>query len=372
MARRPTLTAPKKQKVRRISRTEQYLVNYKYMGDEPIYTNKELNGLEYIQTLNWYNTMCTNDEAREYLLTFLTDSKMREEAKLLSRVPDNALNTTICWIARLMTRGAILSDNTLVFFNDRLTSMFDRIRNKKVEEKPEVNIQERIRNIKNEIIGQIEELIDKNEPFSLYEWLKANNIPATYCSFIIEKYSPWLGELIEAHEGKDKDLKEAYGYMTKKELKERILFFNKLITDAESYSDVKKKTRAPRKKKAIPADKMIKNLKYQKEDNTFKIASIAPEKIIGAEELWTFNTKYKTLTVLRSKTREGLQVKGTSITNYDEETSVTKRTGHKGSDYVSKVMSGGKVVLRKIMDELKNTASLAYRINENTILLRVS
>ena len=76
------------------------------------------------------------------------------------------------------------------------------------------------------------------------------------------------------------------------------------------------------------------------------------------------------MTVFRAIDRGGLQVKGTSIINYDENNSVTKRTGRKPEVYVDKVLNSGKVVLRKLMDELKNDAPLAYRINENTILLK--
>ena len=64
----------------------------------------------------------------------------------------------------------------------------------------------------------------------MYEWLKTKEIPASYCPIIVKYYAPWLEELIEAYEGKDPQLKEAYKRLTKKELKERISFFNKLIS----------------------------------------------------------------------------------------------------------------------------------------------
>ena len=92
-------------------------------------------------------------------------------------------------------------------------------------------------------------------------------------------------------------------------MKDRVVFFNKLIDDAQRYGNVTKKTRAPRKPRTISMDKKLKSLKYQKENNEFKIASINPEKIIGAQELWTFNTKYKIVTVFRAIDRGGLQVK---------------------------------------------------------------
>jgi hypothetical protein len=228
-----------------------------------------------------------------------------------------------------------------------------------------------MREKQNDIIGDIEQLLDSNAVFSLYEWLKGRQIPAAYCPAIISHYAPVLDELLEALEGKDEQLKEAYRHYTKKQLKERIEFFNSLITDAERYGSVTKKTRAPRKPRPVSIEKKLKNLKFQKEDNSFKIASINPEKIIGCQELWTFNTKYKTLTVFRAIDRGGLQVKGTSIINYDESNSFTKRTGRKPEEYVKRVLDGGKIVLRKLMEELKSDAPLAFRINENTILMKV-
>ena len=219
--------------------------------------------------------------------------------------------------------------------------------------------------------SDVEEMIDKNETFSLYDWLKANEIPATYAPRIAAYYAPILGELIEASEGLDSQLKEGYKRFTKKQLEQRIMFFNTLIEDAERYADTTKKARAPRKPRTVSVEKKLKNFKYQKEDNNYKIASVNPEKIIGCQELWTFNTKYKTLSVFRALDRGGLQVKGTSIINYDEKNSVTKRTGRKPEVFVDKVLNGGKVVLRKLTDEMKNDAPLAYRVNENTILLKV-
>jgi hypothetical protein len=145
-----------------------------------------------------------------------------------------------------------------------------------------------------------------------------------------------------------------------------------LVDDATRYGEVTKKVRKPRKPKSIPAAKKIKSLKYQKEDTNYKIASVDPEKIIGATELWTFNTKYKVMTVFRALNREGLQVKGTSIINYDEQNSHTKRTGRKPDYFVERVLKGGKIVLRKLMDEMDKETTLAHRINDNTILLRVT
>lgn len=372
MARRPALIA-KRTKKTRVSRSETYLVNLKYMGDEPVFTKPVSEG-EYGRALNWYNCMCDTKDAREYIETYLKEANRTAELKHFKRVPDAWVPTTVAWICRMISKGAKLPDSAKVFMNERLKETLKKASKEepKIDKGQVISIQDRIRERTHDIIGDIEEMIDSGEDFSLYEWLKSKEIPAAYCTAIVAKYTPWLSELIEAYEGKDEQLKEGYKHFTKKQLRERIEWFNKLIEDAERYGNVTKKTRAPRKPRPVSVEKKLKNLKYQKEDNTFKIASVNPEKIIGCQELWTFNTKYKTLTVFRAIDRGGLQVKGTSIINYDEKASFTKRTGRKPEEYVKRVLDGGKIVLRKIMDELKNDAPLAFRINENTILLKIT
>jgi len=243
-----------------------------------------------------------------------------------------------------------------------------------VEDVQKLTVRDRMNEKLHDILGEVEGLIDDcigDNKFSFYEWLKQHQISSVYVNSIVSKLKPIRDELMQALKGNDEQIKEGYSYLKRSDLQSRINFFNSMIEDAESYSSNTKKTRKPRKKKIISVDRKIKNLKWQKEDPTFKIASIQPEKIIGSQELWTFNTKYKTITVFRAKDRAGLQVKGTSIINYDENTSITKRTGRRSEEHVKNVLNGGKIVLRKMMDTLKYDAPLAHRINENTILLRV-
>ena len=374
MARRAALIK-RTPKTVRTTKTETYLVNQKYLGDEPTFKNSYTQS-DYARALSWYHAQATLSEAREYIETYLKNTGRTADLKKFKSVPDNWVPTTAAWIARMINRGIKVFENSQEYLERKLIETLEKhasnnTQEVKVEKVNVISIQDRIRDKASDIIGDVEEMIDKNETFSLYDWLKANEIPATYAPRIAAYYAPVLGELIEASEGLDPQLKEGYRHFSKKQLEQRIMFFNTLIEDAERYSDTTKKARVPRKPRTVSVEKKLKNFKYQKEDNNYKIASINPEKIIGCQELWTFNTKYKTLTVFRALDRGGLQVKGTSIINYDEKNSVTKRTGRKPEVFVDKVLNGGKVVLRKLTDELKNDAPLAYRINENTILLKV-
>lgn len=371
-ARRPSLNTRTKVKKPRVTRSEAYLVNFKYMGDEPdlkgLLTDSQLG-----KALNWYNAMTTVAECKEYTRDYLKSVKRDREAKQIMKVSDQMFPSTIGSLSRLMSRGCTLPANSMIFFENKLRESLSRV----VEiEKPEVvvekvSIQDRMKERASDIIGDIEELIDSGVEFSLYDHLQKNQIPAMYATKIIDHYRPWLEELSEAHEGKCDQLKEAYKHLTKKQLEARVLFINKLIEDAERYGDVTKKLRAPRKPRAVSAEKKLKNFIYMKESNEYKIASISPDKVLGAQELWTFNTKYKLLTVFRARGPAGLDIKRTTIIGYDETTSMTKRCGRKPEYFVDKVLNGGKIILKKIMDEAKGDAPMAARINEHTILLKV-
>jgi hypothetical protein len=98
------------------------------------------------------------------------------------------------------------------------------------------------------------------------------------------------------------------------------------------------------------------------------LASINPETIIGSQTLWTFNTGNNTLSVFNAVDRAGLSVNRTAITNYDPKTSKSMRIGRKTAERLKSVLTGGKIVLRKVQDEMNNEVS--ERINISTILLK--
>jgi hypothetical protein len=362
-----------KKKKTRVTKNEAYLVNFKYMGDEPEF-KAPLSNTDYSRALNWYNAMATMSEAREYIVDYLKANDRRDDVKKFNRVPDTWVSTTVAWVCRMLSRGYLMPGNPIGYVTRELDNMLTKA--KEVDDAPKdtakVSIQDRMREKVMDIIGEVEAVIDSGEEFSMYDWLKTNETPPYAVGYIVSYYAGWLQELIEAYEGpKDAQLVEAYAYMTRKQLKERITFMHKLIEDAEKYAGVAKKTRAPRKPRPVSKEKLLKNFKYQKESNEYKIASINPDKIIGAQELWCFNTKYKTVTVFRALDRGGLKVKGSAITGYDEKTSMTKGVGRKPEPVIDKLQNGGKIVLKKLMEELKTSKALQYRINENTILMKV-
>ena len=110
-------------------------------------------------------------------------------------------------------------------------------------------------------------------------------------------------------------------------------------------------------------------MKYMKEQGLLK--SIPPEKVIGANQLWVYNTKTKVLAVYHSDNAKGFTVKGSTLQNFDEKLSIGKRL-RKPEKTLPTVLESGKIKLRKIMEELTTMQlNLTGRINDDTILLRV-
>ena len=369
MARRPAVIKRKPKTVRK-THSEIYLVNRKYLGDEP---ERVSSRIDIINATNWYSMMCDKDDAREYITNWLTEQKRTDLAKRVKSIPDTWVPLHAAWQCRISSRHKIETDSA------RLLTDIEFAISKGVKEEPAEkpkavapSIQDRMREKLSDIIGDIEALVDSGESFSLYEWLKKEEVPAMYAAKIADYYRPVETEfrlaLIPA--GQD-GLIDGYENWTKPQIRARAEFYSKLVSEAERYGDVTKKVRKPRKPRAVSMEKKLQHLRFLKESNEFKLASVSPEKIPGASELWLFNTKTKVFTVLRALDRSGLDVNRTTITKYDEKTSQSKKGGRKPEIVLDKIQNGGKIILRKVLDDLKLDSKIQDRLNEHVIILKV-
>lgn len=175
-------------------------------------------------------------------------------------------------------------------------------------------------------------------------------------------------------------LKEGYAHLKKADIKNFTTAIEELMTALDFVIDSAKATRKPRKPKVYSADKIVSKLKYCVTDDKFKLASINPTDIVGASELWVFNTKTRKLGKYIAKNidpkgmmREGsgLSVKGTTIIGFDEALSMQK-TLRKPIDQIKDFKAAGKVKLRTFLDDIKTTdTKLNGRCNPETVLLKV-
>jgi hypothetical protein len=253
-----------------------------------------------------------------------------------------------------------------------------------VDDKPvavQPTIQERLRDAAARMTDEIEDALESfaTDPeafdpkaFKLLNLLRGKQAKAAHARVIKEFYIRQHDELVEAAQGKCEQLKEGYSHLSKANLKKITLFYSEILSACDMLAQEAKVNRAPRKTKAKPVEKIIAKLKFLKQDDKLKVVSINPTDIVGAKELWIFNTKTRKLGKYVATEFAELTVKGTSIVNFDEAKSVQK-TLRKPEEQLKEFKAAGKVQLRKFLEDIKAVdIKLNGRINEDTILLKIS
>ena len=355
------------------------LMSEKYLGIEPL-IGENCTESELLNAFNWYNYVCDADKSKEFVTEYLKFIKYdKDSIKKLPRAKGLPLNTG--WMARILLNGGSLPDGYQDRMMERIEAALKSVIDIEVEEivaaapKNVVSIQERVNNKASELIGDLEEQIDiflkegKN-PFNITNWLRDKQIKPQIAQKIADYYKPLYAELFDAYSGKDDQLKEAYSYLKKIQLKSYMEFVRSFVAAAEVSTVVEKAVRKPRKKKLKPVATVVAKVKYKVEDTEFKVVSIKPAEIVGAQQLWVFNTKYRDLTVYNAMGSAGLTVKGTTIIGFDEKTSITKKL-RKPEVQLKVVKDGGKIALRKLMENVKCKPKTANgRLNTEVIILK--
>ncbi|PNX46217.1 MAG: hypothetical protein BV459_06845 [Thermoplasmata archaeon M11B2D] len=355
-------------------------IDIRYVGaNDPTITEKSTKS-EIIVAYNYYNYFYGADDAKKFVLAFLKSRKVpKAQLRKAQQIRPHDL-ITIGWNCRIMLNGGTLPDDIRKSSMNRLQQLMDTVveeKKKKAVVKPKavVSIQDHIRNKAGEYIADLEEQIDvfilkKKNNFDAAGWFQGNNIKPVVAKRIAEYYQPLYDEIYEASQGKDKELKEAFNGWKKAELKRYLEFIKSILSAAEVASVRVAKSRKPRKKKEKPAALVVAKVNYLEKDEDHNLQSIDPVNIVGANQLWVFNTKTRTLSVYNALGRSGLTVKGTTIVGFDDKTSITKKV-RKPEVVLPKVLEGGKIVLRKLMGDIKAVEKNATgRINNTTILLR--
>jgi hypothetical protein len=156
------------------------------------------------------------------------------------------------------------------------------------------------------------------------------------------------------------------------DFKRIIGWIDNLLAAIGQYRGVKQATKKARTKKVPSKMKLISKLKYAAENKELKIVSINPTDIIGATELWVYNSKTRKLGKYVAQEFKTLSIKGSSIENFDESKSVNK-TIRKPEEKLKEFAKAGKVQLRKFLTEIKAVESrMNGRINADILLLKVS
>ena len=359
---------------------------------EPIWEarSEPCSNIDLVLAFQWYNDNKSSKDARKYLLDYL--DKNQQITPLQKQAADSlnlSWNIVDGWLARCIERGAWVADVTYRNFAEHINVFRERL-DKIIEAKGlaapvvadsnvvsnVISIQERVQGKVDFFIMELEAKFDNiwhkqsGEEFVPYTWMVENEVKPMHAFKIAEYFRKRVADWIAIIESKDEYVKESYP-RPRKEMIAAAKFFGLILTDAEKLAANKNAARKPRKKKPISLEKRVQNLQYKKDDIDNKLVSIDPVKILGAQKLWIYNTKTRKLGVYVAADDAGLNVKRSSIENYKYSESISK-TLRKPKDVLSRVLEGGKIILRKVMSEINSKpAELNGKINKETILLRV-
>ena len=356
--------------------TDQFLKHFK---DSMDYYRLEFNGRDLKpQVINW---MSANGYSKEQIKAFKDTKDFRS-------------TTTMGSIAANLLRGmpAVRADfndgrDTEQWLRREIDAVISQGKNdvepEIVETKaviPQVSIQDRLREAAYRMIEELDDALEQfhqdqeqfnPKAFKVLNLLKGKQAKAAHARIIRDLYEPQLAEYVEAKSGKCEQLKEGYSHIPKKNLQKLIDFHQEIVSACEMLMQEAKVNKKPRAKKAKPAEKIVEKMKYCKANEPLKLVSVNPAEIIGAKELWVFNTKTRKLGKYVAQEYQELGVKGTSIVNFDENLSIAK-TLRKPDEQLKEFKSAGKVALRKFLDDIKAVdIKMNGRINEETVLLKV-
>jgi hypothetical protein len=366
--------------------------------------------LRITQGLNFYNYHNTSKDSKQPLIEWMKSQKIVDKTAIaaIKGAPDYQIGITAGSVARMLLKGAPPMDNLVHSLKKRIKEIVESIDNPQVwgegslndtpktQEKPKtaqvISIQDRMIEKTNAFVGEyVESAIDDmiasgfKSDFKLSTLLQTHGISGKAAGLIPKMFETEIADLTAIVNGVDKEddyeaqLLEGYPY-TKAEIKKLLAFYTAIVADAEHHGNLQKATRKVRKKKAPSKEKLVTKIKYKLQDEKLKLVSIDPKDILGANELWVYNTKNRKLGKYvasnidpKGMAREGtgLSIKGTTIIGFDEKLSIQK-TLRKPEDSLKEFKSAGKVALRKFMDELTTTdTKLNGRVNSDTILLKV-
>jgi hypothetical protein len=348
--------------------------------------------------MGYYRLEFSGKDLKPAVIKWMTSINCtKEDIAAFKRTKDSRCNVTMGAIASCLLRGmpAVREDfnkgrDTTVWLRNEIVQIVaqgkdDIDEEAVVEVKPTVaqpTIQERVKESALRMTEEIEDAIEgfhvdpenfDPKAFKMLNLLKGKEVKAAHARIIKTLYSRDLAELEELASGKaDEQLKEGYSHRSKKQIKNLIAFYQEIMSACDMLAQEAKVNRAPRKTKAVPKEKLVAKLKYMKSNEPLKLVSINPTDIIGAGELWIFNTKTRKLGKYVAAEFNTLNVKGTTITNFNEFTSIQK-TIRKPEEKLKEFKAAGKVQLRKFLDDINATdTKLNGRINEDTILLKVA
>lgn len=369
----------------------------KYTGAEPVWDTEralKMPQAEFDHFLRksffYYNYFYVQKDLKKHAVKWMQDNKYsKADVSAFIRSPDRAVTMTAYSLLMSSLQGMPFREKELAYWKQQIAAAITSADSEPAETvtgaKAAVpvaavripTIQDRLNEKTSEHLAHFEGLYDEVivggtvDP-KAYDYLVSNAIPQSQIKKFEDLFIRRKTELGEAVGKLDEQIVEAYRHYKAADFKRHHAFIQSILDALEQYRGVKKATKKARVKRAPNKEKLVSKLKYLKEEKTLKLVSINPVDIIGAQELWAYNTKTRKLYKYVADSLHGpLGIKGTSLTGFDETKSVGK-TLRKPEEKLKEFAKASKVQLRKFLEEIKATETTGNgRLNSDTVLLRV-
>lgn len=350
-----------------------------------IQTETELSISEIANRLTWYRIDCTDKDRDTFIPDYLKNQGYAlEKIKIIVNGAKDLGNfQTLSHVCKILNDGGILPEKTVIWIKESFDEILQNY-SVPAEVEPTKNItsiQEKINETVSTIIGKLEGFLDDyilskySSHTSIPALLQENNLKMVHANRIIEWSKTRRKEFSDALTSKDEYVIESYSNFKKVHLKKLIAYWDSVISHCISIISQNEATRSPRqprKRKQKTAEQIVNKLNFCQKDKVYSFESIDPKKIPGSSQLWIFNVKTRKLGVYNAQDSAGLSVKGSTITNFDENTSISK-TIRKPAESIPELIKSGKAYLKSCLVKINSKESvLTGRINNDTILLRIT
>jgi hypothetical protein len=170
-------------------------------------------------------------------------------------------------------------------------------------------------------------------------------------------------ELKLAKTKKDLQLVEGYSYLTPKQLKSLLEFYELLLRQLQTGLVIR--TKKPRKLKQKTPDKLVKKLKYMEKFSDLGLFSVNPTELVGANIVYVYNTKTRFIQKFESDI--GVGVRGSTLINI-KEPAIKKKI--RNPEVLKSINTTNRNFMERFWSSFKTKQGEANsRINSNCILL---
>lgn len=353
--------------------------NLMMAGSEPKFTT-ELSQLDLMKTLSWYSQNKDQKDSQKWAAEYLKKKhKITSAADIIK-----SRSSTFGFLCRIILNGGQLTPKDMSWLDKEIADIQLEMKTKKpvkvVDAPVKVstpNIQDRIRERASECIGELEGQIDDlilskfTTDVSPYAMMHGMEIKSVHVRHISEWSKKRRVEFDGVLHTKDAEVKEGWSNLTKPQMKKLIAYCDQVLLDCNKLAGEAVKSRKPRKRKEKTPEQLVSKLKYMKEFADLKLKSVEPKQIIGATQMWVYNTKNRKVGCYHAIDADGFSVKGSSLLNYNESKSIQK-TLRKPEATLPEILKGGKVYLRNALDGIRAVeVGLTGRFNDDTIILRI-